>query len=152
MTAYAAAVAAAAEAAAEAPEWARAQAFALVLDHALRQAAPLPVAAGSVEPPPQPPDTRVGVAEFLAGLHQVDSHPGRVVAIAYWHEARESGRGISTKDLMDAYQRARLKRPQNFPDVIASCMRRGLLVEAGRRDGMKRWAITQSGARLIEGR
>jgi|GEM_PF-1081124 len=146
-----AAVALARAIAEEHPEPFRSLAFTAVLDRLLREprpAAPAP-AIGEAAAARQP-DTSMQIAEFLASLRHVDSHPSRVVAIAYYHEKRQPGYGITTRDLIDAYQRARIKRPQNFPDVIASCMRRGYLVEAGRRDGMKVWQITSTGERLIE--
>lgn len=96
-----------------------------------------------------PPDTGVQIAEFLAAV-RADSHPNRVAAIAYYHHKRQPNRGVTTRDLQDAYQRARAKRPQNFPDVIASCVRRGYLVEGAKRDGMKSWVITRSGEQHVE--
>jgi hypothetical protein len=148
------AVAAAREIAEEHPEPFRSLAFTALVGHLLgrngRAAPSLSVTALREATPAAPPDTEVQIAEFLAALHHIDSHPSRVVAIAYYHQKRQDGRGVTTKDLVDAYQRARIKRPQNFPDVIASCMRRGYIVEGSRRDGMKSWTVTQSGERLIE--
>lgn len=94
--------------------------------------------------------TEMLVGEFLAGLH-IDAHPQRVVAIAYyqWHRLG-AHRGATTKDLIDAYTKVRAKKPQNFPDVIASCVRRGWVVDIGRQDGAKAWAITSSGERVVE--
>lgn len=135
----------------EHPEPFRSLAFTAVLDHLLREPRPAVAAPAAGEnTAAHRPDTSMQIAEFLASLRHVDSHPSRVVAIAYYYEKRQPGHGITTRDLIDAYQRARIKRPQNFPDVIASCMRRGYLVEAGRRDGMKVWQITSTGERLIE--
>lgn len=98
---------------------------------------------------PPPPSTDVPIAEFLA-LRRIDSHPDRVVAIAYYHYHRFDGQGVTTKDLLDAYVRSRAKRPQNYPDVIASCVRKGYLVEGSRRDGMKTWVITRTGETHVE--
>jgi hypothetical protein len=84
------------------------------------------------------------IAEFLA-QRRLDSHPDRVVAISYYHYHRYDGQGVTTRDLVDAYTKSRAKRPQNFPDVIASCVRKGYLVDGGRRDGMKTWVITGTG-------
>ncbi len=95
------------------------------------------------------PTTDMPVAEFLA-QRRVDSHPDRVVAIAYYHYHRYDGQGVTTKDLVDAYGKARAKRPQNYPDVIASCVRRGYLIDGGRRDGMKTWVITRTGENHVE--
>ncbi len=73
-----------------------------------------------------------------------------MVAIAYYHYHRHGGEGVTTKDLVEGYSRSRSKRPQNYPDVIASCIRKGYLVDGGRRDGMKTWVITPSGEAHVE--
>lgn len=131
----------------------RALAFTAVLDHLLAgdnraPSAEAPSHAAEMAATP-PPDTGVQIAEFLAAV-RADSHPNRVVAVAYYHHKRQPNRGVTTRDLQEAYQRARAKRPQNFPDVIASCVRRGYLIEGAKRDGMKTWVITQSGERHVE--
>ena len=87
--------------------------------------------------------------EFLAAL-SVDTHPDRVLAIAFYQERYSEGPPVTARDLSDSYQRARLRRPQNFPDVIASLVRRGYLTEGPRREGLKSWAITGTGSAHIE--
>jgi hypothetical protein len=87
--------------------------------------------------------------EFLAAL-SVDTHPDRVLAIAFYQERYSEGPPVTARDLSESYQRARLRRPQNFPDVIASLVRRGHLTEGPRREGLKSWAITGSGAARVE--
>jgi hypothetical protein len=87
--------------------------------------------------------------EFLASL-RADTHPDRVLGIAFYQERYMSGPPVTARDLSEAYQRARLKRPQNFPDVIASLVRKGHLIEQGRRDGLKSWGLTGSGSARIE--
>jgi hypothetical protein len=87
--------------------------------------------------------------EFLASL-RVDTHPDRVLGIAFYQERYLSGPPVTARDLSEAYQRARLKRPQNFPDVIASLVRKGHLVEQSRRDGLKSWGLTGTGSARVE--
>jgi hypothetical protein len=87
--------------------------------------------------------------EFLASL-RAETHPDRVLGIAFYQERYMGGPPVTARDLTDAYQRARLKRPQNFPDVIASLVRKGHLVEQGRRDGLKSWGLTGTGSARIE--
>jgi hypothetical protein len=96
-----------------------------------------------------PPSTNMPVTEFLA-TRRLDSHPDRVVSIAYYHFRNFDGQGVTTKDLQDAYGRARAKRPQNFPDVIASCVRKGFLADNRRIDGFKTWIITKTGENYVE--
>jgi hypothetical protein len=87
--------------------------------------------------------------EFLASL-RAETHPDRVLAIAFYQERYLNGPPVTARDLSEAYQHARLKRPQNFPDVIASLVRKGHLVEQARREGLKSWGITGSGSARIE--
>jgi hypothetical protein len=99
-----------------------------------------------------------GVAHYLESA-QADSHPRRVVALAYYQEKgyRKDGRqgAITTRDIGQLYQEARQKKPQNFPDVIATCVRKGWLLDNGRLvvEGIvaKSWVITPAGIRLIAG-
>jgi hypothetical protein len=43
--------------------------------------------------------------------------------------------------------------PKNVSDVIAQCIRKGMLMDAsGPKDGQKAWMITQTGERLVEER
>jgi hypothetical protein len=145
------AVARARRVAEEQPEPFRSLAFSVLLTHLLQDGAPRaqPVVRREAAAPARPPSTEIPVAEFLA-QRRVDSHPDRVVAIAYYHYHRHQGQGVTTRDLVDAYTRSRTRRPQNYPDVIASCVRKGYLVDGGRRDGMKTWVITASGEAHVE--
>ncbi|MGH2602601.1 MAG: hypothetical protein ACRDJ9_24855 [Dehalococcoidia bacterium] len=127
------------------PEPLRTVAFRVVLEHLLRSAP----GAGGVTPAPSPPPTDMDLTEFLAAK-KVTTHPDRVIAIAYYTYHTQNGTGVTTQDLTDAYGRARVKRPQNFPDVIAACVRRGRLVEGERKDAMKSWVITRTGEAYVE--
>ena len=96
-----------------------------------------------------PSPVGIDLIEFLAAK-KAETHPDRVVAIAYYFYHTQNGAGVTTKELADAYARARLKKPQNYPDVIAACVRRGFLVEGERKDGMKSWVITRTGESHVE--
>jgi hypothetical protein len=133
----------------EQPEPFRSLAFTTLLAHLLDGGAPSPAGRVAAPVPASPPPTDMQIAEFLA-QRRIESHPDRVVAIAYYHYQRFDGQGITTKDLVEAYTRSRAKRPQNFPDVIASCVRKGYLVDGGRREGMKTWIITGTGEAHVE--
>ncbi len=133
----------------EQPEPFRSLAFTTVLEHLLRGGGPAVGARAAAPVPTAPPSTDMQIAEFLA-QRRLDSHPDRVVAISYYHYHRYDGQGVTTRDLVDAYTKSRAKRPQNFPDVIASCVRKGYLVDGGRRDGMKTWVITGTGETHVE--
>ncbi len=143
------AAAAAWEAVADLPPHAQRAALPVLLEHLLGTPAAAPFPA-TLPAAPVVPNTGVGVAEYLAGLPHVESHPARVVALAYYVHRREA-RGITGAELRAAYRAALQKAPQNWADVIASCVRRGLLVEAPRRAGLKSWTVTERGERLVEG-
>lgn len=89
------------------------------------------------------------LTEFLAAK-KTETHPDRVVAIAYYVYHTQGGAGVTTSELVDAYARARVKRPQNYPDVIAGCVRKGRLVETEPKDGKKCWVITRTGEAYVE--
>ena len=130
------------------PEPYRAPAFEVVLRHLL-----------GAEPAPRPPERPPGAGpttppaigelnEFLAAKNP-RSHPDRVVAIAYYF-FRKNESGITTKDVIEAYGKARIKRPQNVHDVIATCVRRGLLVDTEKKDDMRAWVATPTGDAYVE--
>ncbi|MGD9889927.1 MAG: hypothetical protein AB7R89_04880 [Dehalococcoidia bacterium] len=123
----------------------RSIAFRTVLEHLLRAAPATAAATPALAASPLDMD----LTEFLAAK-KVTTHPDRVVAIAYFTYHTQNGAGVTTQDLTDAYSRARVKKPQNFPDVIAACVRRGRLVEGDRKDGMKAWVITRTGESYVE--
>ena len=125
------------------PEPFRSLAFRTVLEHLLRGGSAAPSVAAAAPP------TDMDLTEFLASK-KAATHPDRVVAIAYYTYHTQNGAGVTTQDLTDAYGRARVKKPQNFPDVIAACVRRGRLVEGERKDGMKSWVITRTGEAFVE--
>ncbi len=127
------------------PEPFRSLAFRAVLEALLRPQAADPAVATR----PSPSPVGLELVEFLAAK-KAETHPDRVVVIAYYYYHTQNGAGVTTKELADAYARARVKRPQNFPDVIASCVRRGYMVEGGRKDGMKCWVITRTGEAHVE--
>lgn len=127
------------------PEPYRSLAFRTVLEALLRLLPGDP----TVTSRPSPSPVGLELVEFLAAK-KAETHPDRVVVIAYYYYHTQNGAGVTTKELADAYARARVKRPQNFPDVIASCVRRGYLVEGGRKDGMKCWVITRTGEAHVE--
>lgn len=133
----------------EQPEPFRSLAFNTLLDHLLRGGGAAPAGRAAAATPAAPPSTEMQIAEFLA-QRRIDSHPDRVVAIAYYAYHRFDGQGVTTRDLAEAYTKARAKRPQNYPDVIASCVRKGYLVDGGRRDGMKTWVVTGTGEAHVE--
>jgi hypothetical protein len=125
------------------PEPFRSLGFRAVLEHLLR------AGGGHAESVAVPPPVDMDLTEFLAAK-KATTHPDRVVAVAYYTYRTQNGAGVTTQDLTEAYGRARVKRPQNFPDVIAACVRRGRLVEGERKDGLKSWVITRTGEAYVE--
>jgi hypothetical protein len=127
------------------PEPFRSLAFRAVLEQLLRGS----TLAAPAAPAETTPLAEMDLTEFLAAKKAL-THPDRVVAIAYYTYKTQDGAGVTTHDLTESYSRARVKKPQNFPDVIAACVRRGRLVEGERKDGMKSWVITRTGEAFVE--
>jgi hypothetical protein len=127
------------------PEPFRSLAFRTVLESLLRGNGLAASPSARVSPSP----VGLELVEFLA-QKKAETHPDRVVAVAFYVYRTQDGAGVTTKELADAYSRARIRKPQNFPDVIAACVRRGFLVEGERRDGMKSWVITRTGEAHVE--
>ena len=94
---------------------------------------------------------RASINEFLARL-SVESYPERVTAIAYYQLHNQQSQGVTLEDFRRAFSVARIPGPKNLSDVIAKCIRRGLLMDAESRDGQRAWQITQTGERSIEER
>src|SRR5690348_10413261 len=90
------------------PEPYRSLAFQTLLDYLINNR---PVTGESLAPYLTP---GLDLNEFLASL-RAETHPDRVLAIAFYQERYMSGPPVTARDLSEAYQRARLKRPQNFP-------------------------------------
>ncbi len=127
------------------PEAYRTVVFEVTLKHFLG------VSDGADSPPRlSPPASTITMElnEFLASK-KAESHPDRLVAIAYYYY-RRSGDSITTKDVADAYGKVRLKKPQNIHDVLSTCIRRGILVDTEKKDGMRAWLITPSGESYVE--
>jgi hypothetical protein len=129
----------------DAPPDLRETAFRVILEHMLRASAEpsaLPQA------PFRPEAPSLGINEFLAKVAP-STHPERVTAIAY-HTYRSEGASITTKDIADAYTKARARKPQNIPEVIGTCVQRGYLIEAEKKNGLKSWTITPTGEAFID--
>lgn len=129
------------------PEPYRSLAFPIVFETLLKGAS-IPVAAASVRSASLTP-IDMDLVEFLASK-KITTHPDRVVAIAFFIYRTEDSAGVTTRELAEGYSKARVRKPQNFPDVIAACVRRGHLVEGPRKDGMKSWVITRTGETYTE--
>lgn len=101
-------------------------------------------------PPPAIPKMQIN--ELLASKN-LKSHMDKVEAIAWYFLWQGSDDSVTRKDILDAYGKARMQKPQNLPDVINYSVRRGHLVDAlEKKDGQKAWSITPTGERYIEER
>lgn len=95
---------------------------------------------------------RSSLGEFLSKL-DVSSFVDRVVAIAYYHLHGMQDEGVTRQEFLTAFKKARFTPPKNISDVIAQCIRKGLLMDAWEpKNGQKAWSITQTGERFIEDR
>jgi hypothetical protein len=97
------------------------------------------------------PDVAINLNEFLAAAAP-KSHVDRLVAIAYHslHLGDESG--VTIEEVLNGYAAARLGKPKNIHDVVAQCVRRGLLIQlSSKKDGAKAWIVTPTGENYVEG-
>lgn len=142
------------EAAERQPEQYQIPAFKVILRHLLSET-PMTAAQQHDTPRPASP-TPIGASiaagkqlnEFLAQLSP-KSHPDRVCAISYFL-FKEKGESTTVNDIVDAYSRARIRRPQNISDVLGSCVRKGRLVDTEKKDSSKAWVITNAGEAHVE--
>jgi hypothetical protein len=122
----------------------RSIAFRVVLERQLEQHEPSLEAkpGGAVRPGETLPE--------LAAARQPTTHVNRVILIAYHSLHSGDLNGVTTKEIEEAYRQMRERKPQNIPDVIAQCSRRGFLVEGQPKDGAKTWVITSRGEGYVE--
>lgn len=130
------------------PEIYRAAAFEAALNYFLGALATRPLETPQPASSTPTPPLTMQLNEFLASK-KLDSHPDRIVAIACYQYRKGDG-NVTTKDVLDAYARARIKKPQNVHDVISTCIRRGYLVDTDRKEGVRAWLITPSGEAYVD--
>jgi hypothetical protein len=119
-------------------------AFRVVLERQLEQSRPSHEAerAGAVKAGETFPE--------FAAARQPTTHVNRVILFAYYSLHSADRNGVTIKEIEEAYRQIRERKPQNIPDVIAQCSRRGFLVEGDRKDGAKAWVITSRGEGYVE--
>jgi hypothetical protein len=91
------------------------------------------------------------INEVLASKN-LESHMDKVEAIA-WYFLRQGEDSVTSKDIFEAYAKARLQRPRNLTDVINTSVsaKRGHLMDSpNKKDGSKAWSITRTGEKYIE--
>src|SRR5438105_714708 len=81
------------------PEPFRSAAFRTLLDYLINNRAPLSEPRAAAIPP------GLDLNEFLASLH-AETHPDRVLAIAFYQERYSHGPPVTNHELSEAYQRA----------------------------------------------
>jgi len=92
---------------------------------------------------------KMQINEVLASKN-LKSHMDKVEAIA-WHFLREGDDSVTRKEILEAYGKARMKRPQNLTDVINQSVKRGHLIDSPeKKDGEKAWCITHTGEKYVE--
>lgn len=78
------------------------------------------------------------------------SHPERVTAIAYYLEAYQDQDTFTTSDISEAYESARLQKPSNISDSIASAERKGWVHRKGKDGKATVRQLTKGGIDMIE--
>ena len=89
------------------------------------------------------------ISEFLSSKNMT-THIDRIVSIFYYNHHKGSG-PTTVLELGEAYSTARVKPPSNFSDVLAQCIRKGLVVEVKeKKEGKKAWQVTPTGEAFVE--
>jgi hypothetical protein len=108
-----------------------------------------PSVAGGVKSGTKQIDLPMQISEFLAGKN-ITIHMDRIVAILYYHYHKGT-EPTTIAELEESYSNARMKPPRNFSDILATCIRKGYVVEAkDKKDGKKAWRITPTGEKFVE--
>lgn len=75
----------------------------------------------------------------------------RTLTIGYFLEKHEGTSSFNIEDLLDAYVRAKEKKPININDKVGMNAKKGHMDEdRTKKDGKKSWYITSSGERFVE--
>ena len=80
-----------------------------------------------------------------------DSHPGRFTCAAYYllHESKIER--FNQADILGLYEKLRIPKPKNPPDVLNQCIRKVHIVDGPlTSDKQKNWVITPDGEKYVE--
>jgi hypothetical protein len=74
------------------------------------------------------------------------------VETALYHQYLCGQESLTIAEIKAAYEKARIKSPAKVSDVLATCVRRGQVIEAPEpKDSKKAWQITPTGDKYVEG-
>lgn len=90
------------------------------------------------------------LAGFLSSVEWAGAHPTRLLAILMYRRLSGEVGGVTTADLRGYYKILRARNPANWPDVLASAVRRGWIEEGERIGGLKTWRLTSEGVHEFE--
>ena len=74
----------------------------------------------------------------------------KVLVIAYYIEIYEGRSPFTTRDVREAFRRAREALPKNLSDCIARNVKKGYIKEVDRKKKIIKWALTKSGKEYVE--
>lgn len=93
---------------------------------------------------------KLSLKEFLLTKKPSDDVK-RTLGIGYFLENFESFTSFNTDDLLDAYEKAKEKKPLNINDKVNMNIRNGHMAESAvKKDNKKAWYITNSGESFVE--
>lgn len=135
------------------PEELKASGFGVLLAHYLG----IEDSGGTVAPPTEGlsggDELPATLPEFIA-LKKPKTHPQYVTCFAYFVFKSGDATGLTIREVEQAYQEIRQKKPQNLSDVIASCVGRGRgwVIQAPQdKNRSKAWVVTRVGEEAVEG-
>ena len=92
----------------------------------------------------------LSLSEFLRTKSATDDVK-KTLAIGYFLEKYENLSSFTASDLINAFERAKERKPVNINDKVNMNIRNGHLEEASKKkDNHKAWYTTNSGAHVVE--
>jgi len=108
------------------------------------------IAAFEQNPPAKPQSKKLSIKEFLLDKNPSDDVK-RTLAIAYFYEKNNGFTSVNTTNLLDAYEKAKEKKPVNINDKVNMNIGNGHMAEASEKKGNKKaWYVTSSGEKFVE--
>ena len=92
---------------------------------------------------------RVSIREFL-NSKKPRTGVDKTLAICYYLEKYENIVPFNKNDVEEAFKRAKEKTPANINDAIYKNIKKGFIMEVGKKEGLKAYQLTRSGEEYVE--
>ena len=92
---------------------------------------------------------RISPKEFLIAK-KPRSGAEKTLVLAYYLEKHRGVSPFTIRDLRQIFMEAKEPIPKNLNDKVNLNIRRGLIMEVGKKNGLKAWTLTNSGEDYVE--